>query len=184
VKRLNAMQELVLSVLDVREGDWIHNVPLAGEPPDNWWLEVKAIRDCEAKTVRLRDNSKVLTPAICFEGFSGSTASFARDQKVKVRRVRDGWRNFHMIFEPDRSAVKPGMRDEEKVDATVWSCLYCNARGSLDGLRSRPCGHVYEPCECCAGREGTNECALDCSGVAEALSDPGIYHAGSSSEKH
>ena len=48
-----------------------------------------------------------------------------------------------------------------------WKCNYCHMEGTYDALQAQPCAYVYPPCPYCGQ---TPECALDCEGIALALS--------------
>lgn len=56
-----------------------------------------------------------------------------------------------------------------------WECAYCHATGTYDELRAIACAYEYPPCPHCGQ---TPECALDCSGIAAALSSPDVHVAG------
>jgi len=56
-----------------------------------------------------------------------------------------------------------------------WECQYCKENGTLTHLSEVECSYEYPPCDYCGQ---TPECARDCRGVIEALSDPNIYIAG------
>ena len=48
-----------------------------------------------------------------------------------------------------------------------WRCNYCGIEGTYDEVESVECTYEYPPCEFC-GQAPT--CALDCPGIALALS--------------
>ncbi len=56
-----------------------------------------------------------------------------------------------------------------------WECQYCKLVGPMEQVRGVPCTYEYPPCDYCGE---TPECAIDCKGIAKALSDPNIYIAG------
>ncbi len=56
-----------------------------------------------------------------------------------------------------------------------WECRYCHAIGTYDELRAVACAYEYPPCPHCGQ---TPECALDCPGIAAALSSPDVHVAG------
>lgn len=56
-----------------------------------------------------------------------------------------------------------------------FRCDYCGQQGTIAHLESFDCTHYYPPCESC----GENPyCAPDCPGIAEVLSQEGVYVAG------
>lgn len=57
----------------------------------------------------------------------------------------------------------------------IWRCNYCKMEDTYDALHDKACTYKYPPCKSCGQ---TPECAPDCSGIAEALSDEGVYLVG------
>jgi hypothetical protein len=68
------------------------------------------------------------------------------------------------------TALDPPGRSDRR-----WQCNYCGDTGTMEEVRSRPCAHVYPPCAYCGQ---TPECALDCPGIAKALSGDDVHVAG------
>lgn len=56
-----------------------------------------------------------------------------------------------------------------------FRCDYCGRQGEYNWLNMTDCTHVYEKCDYCGEHPF---CAKDCSGIAEALSNPDVYVAG------
>lgn len=57
----------------------------------------------------------------------------------------------------------------------LWRCAHCGQQGAEAALRATDCTHVYAPCESCGLAPF---CAPDCSLVAAALGQPGVYVVG------
>jgi hypothetical protein len=76
-------------------------------------------------------------------------------------------KNPHMHLVP----LEPPPRDS----TALWRCVDCQQEDRLDALRARSCTFEHAPCPHCGE---TPECAIDCPGIAQALSDPSVYIAG------
>lgn len=83
--------------------------------------------------------------------------------------------NMLVAIDPPRGvrALSKGMRATAARAAGTrrWRCNCCGDVGTLDELRARACAYDYPPCKWCGM---TPECALDCKGILEALSTPGV----------
>ena len=91
------------------------------------------------------------------------------------------WRGRRLMLNPHNRLIRIGEPPPWPLPlppaGTVrWRCAYCGLEGTWEELHTVACSYVYPPCPSCGQ---TPECAPDCRGIAEALSDSRVHIIGS-----